>query len=54
MIMILQHKFTFFILVMSERVRFTLWVELDVATVAMFITQNVATLRNFNPLKFTC
>ena len=27
--------------------------ELDVATVATFNTQNVATLSNFNPLKFT-
>ena len=28
-------------------------VELDEATVATFDTQNVATLSNFNPLKFT-
>ena len=27
-------------------------VQLDVATVATFNTQNVATLHNFNPLKF--
>ena len=27
-------------------------VELNVVTVAMFNTQNVATVRNFNPLKF--
>ena len=33
------------------------WVELNVATVATFNTQNVATLRNFNPppgLRFAC
>ena len=27
------------------------WVELDVATVAMFNTHNVATIRYFNPLR---